>query len=170
MPGESRGGDESWFGPPRVGACVGSQVRAGATLLFDSEPELEEAETELKASALIDAVTRSDPPPGASGSEVRLRQNGDVLHVRGAFAGASHGKWEFLGRLRKLFLPGGGRGKGRVSSWVRRIIRFLSVLCAAAPEVPWALLEVVLAVAPSCRVPVSSGAVSQSSPTSETRG
>ncbi|QKW10945.1 chorismate-binding protein [Streptomyces sp. NA04227] len=31
-------------------------VRAGATLLFDSDPRAEEAETELKASALLDAV------------------------------------------------------------------------------------------------------------------
>ncbi|CAM9674361.1 unnamed protein product [Ectocarpus fasciculatus] len=46
-----------------------AEVRAGATLLFDSEPALEEAETELKASAMIDAVTRSDPQPGATGSE-----------------------------------------------------------------------------------------------------
>eukprot|EP00904_Undaria_pinnatifida_P007308 jgi/Undpi1/3707/HiC_scaffold_16.g07077.m1 len=46
-----------------------AEVRAGATLLFDSEPVLEEAETELKASAMIDAVTRSDPEPGATGSE-----------------------------------------------------------------------------------------------------
>jgi anthranilate synthase len=41
------------------------QVRAGATLLYDSEPAAEEAETELKASAMIDAVTREDPKPGA---------------------------------------------------------------------------------------------------------
>lgn len=55
-----------------VSACciLPPKVRAGATLLFDSEPELEEAETELKASAMIDAVTRSDPEPGATGSEV----------------------------------------------------------------------------------------------------
>ncbi len=33
-----------------------AQVRAGATLLFDSNPEEEEAETELKASAMIAAV------------------------------------------------------------------------------------------------------------------
>lgn len=33
-----------------------AQVRAGATLLFDSDPEAEEAETELKASALIAAI------------------------------------------------------------------------------------------------------------------
>ncbi len=33
-----------------------AQIRAGATLLFDSNPEEEEAETELKASAMIAAV------------------------------------------------------------------------------------------------------------------
>ena len=36
-----------------------AEVRAGATLLYDSDPDAEEAETELKASAMIDAVTRS---------------------------------------------------------------------------------------------------------------
>lgn len=35
-------------------------VRAGATLLFDSEPEAEERETELKASAMLDALVRAD--------------------------------------------------------------------------------------------------------------
>jgi anthranilate synthase len=42
-----------------------AQVRAGATLLYDSDPEAEEAETELKASAFLDAVRgprRSDRP------------------------------------------------------------------------------------------------------------
>jgi anthranilate synthase len=33
-----------------------AQIRAGATLLFDSDPEAEEAETRLKASALVQAV------------------------------------------------------------------------------------------------------------------
>lgn len=33
-----------------------AEVRAGATLLFDSDPEAEEAETELKASALLGAI------------------------------------------------------------------------------------------------------------------
>jgi len=37
-----------------------AEVRAGATLLHDSDPAAEEAETELKASALIDAIVRSD--------------------------------------------------------------------------------------------------------------
>ena len=33
-----------------------AEIRAGATLLFDSDPEAEEAETELKASAFLDAI------------------------------------------------------------------------------------------------------------------
>ena len=36
-----------------------AEVRAGATLLYDSDPEAEEAETELKASAMIDAIIRT---------------------------------------------------------------------------------------------------------------
>jgi anthranilate synthase len=39
-----------------------AEVRAGATLLYDSIPEDEEAETELKASALISAIRESDKP------------------------------------------------------------------------------------------------------------
>src|SRR5579884_433518 len=37
-----------------------AEVRAGATLLFDSDPESEEAETRMKASALLDAIRRPD--------------------------------------------------------------------------------------------------------------
>ncbi|AUG51397.1 anthranilate synthase component I [Thalassospira marina] len=37
-----------------------AEVRAGATLLYDSESTAEEAETVLKASAMIDAITRPD--------------------------------------------------------------------------------------------------------------
>ncbi|MFI5797418.1 anthranilate synthase component I [Streptomyces sp. NPDC051677] len=40
-------------------------VRAGATLLFDSDPEAEEAETHLKALALLDAVENDGRPPAA---------------------------------------------------------------------------------------------------------
>ena len=47
-----------------------AQVRAGATLLFDSDPPAEEAETELKASAFIEALrvprtSKGAPKPGA---------------------------------------------------------------------------------------------------------
>ena len=39
-----------------------ASVRAGATLLYDSDPDAEEAETELKASAFLDVIRRG---PGA---------------------------------------------------------------------------------------------------------
>ena len=44
-----------------------AEVRAGATLLFDSDPEAEEEETRLKAAALLDAIARPDPPAEAAG-------------------------------------------------------------------------------------------------------
>lgn len=37
-----------------------AEVRAGATLLYDSDPDAEELETELKASAMMDAILRQD--------------------------------------------------------------------------------------------------------------
>ena len=39
-----------------------AEVRAGATLLYESDPDSEEAETRLKASALLDAIGRDDEP------------------------------------------------------------------------------------------------------------
>ena len=44
-----------------------AEVRAGATLLFGSDPDGEEAETRLKASALLDAIRRGDRAPGPGG-------------------------------------------------------------------------------------------------------
>ena len=49
-----------------------AEIRAGATLLTDSDPPAEEQETELKASAMIDAVVRSGADEAASNT------NGDV--------------------------------------------------------------------------------------------
>ena len=46
-----------------------AEVRAGATLLYDSNPEEEEAETELKASAMIAAIR--DAKAGQSGASKR---------------------------------------------------------------------------------------------------
>jgi len=46
-----------------------AEVRAGATLLYDSSPQEEEAETELKASAMISAIR--DARAGNSGSTER---------------------------------------------------------------------------------------------------
>ena len=42
-----------------------AEVRAGATLLFESDPDAEEQETRLKASALLDAIRHADPPAAA---------------------------------------------------------------------------------------------------------
>jgi anthranilate synthase len=41
-----------------------ASVRAGATLLYDSDPDAEEAETELKASAFLDVIRRGPGTPG----------------------------------------------------------------------------------------------------------
>ena len=40
-----------------------AEIRAGATLLFGSDPDAEEAETRLKASALLDAIRRGGDAP-----------------------------------------------------------------------------------------------------------
>ena len=51
-----------------------AEVRAGATLLFGSDPDGEEAETRLKASALLDAIRRGDDDaPGPRVEEVAER-------------------------------------------------------------------------------------------------
>ncbi|GAB2924412.1 anthranilate synthase component I [Nonomuraea fastidiosa] len=46
-------------------------VRAGATLLFDSDPEAEERETELKASALLGALAAVNQPGTVKAAEPR---------------------------------------------------------------------------------------------------
>src|SRR5439155_27121637 len=45
-----------------------AEIRAGATLLYDSDPEAEEAETHLKAAALVAAIrgTRRSKAPAAA--------------------------------------------------------------------------------------------------------
>ena len=50
-----------------IRVCDGhAQVRVGATLLWDSVPDQEEAETELKASAFLDAIRRPRSAPADS--------------------------------------------------------------------------------------------------------
>jgi anthranilate synthase len=57
-----------------------AEVRAGATLLYDSDPEEEEAETELKASAMLAAV-REAGVKNAAGAERRTARVGDGINV-----------------------------------------------------------------------------------------
>ena len=60
-----------------------ANVRVGATLLHDSDPEDEEAETLLKASAFLDALRRPrDPEGGAAGADAdRLPGSGKRVLV-----------------------------------------------------------------------------------------
>jgi len=57
-----------------------AEVRAGATLLYDSDPQEEEAETELKASAMLAAV-REAGARNAAGAERRAANVGDGVNV-----------------------------------------------------------------------------------------
>jgi anthranilate synthase len=51
-----------------------AEVRAGATLLYDSNPVAEELETELKASAMIDAIVHSGPEDDSTQPEPVLKK------------------------------------------------------------------------------------------------
>src|SRR5690606_14168005 len=55
-------------------------VRAGATLLFDSVPEDEEAETELKASAMLSAI-RDASAGNAAVSEDQAARVGEGVNI-----------------------------------------------------------------------------------------
>jgi anthranilate synthase len=44
-----------------------AEIRAGATLLYDSDPDAEEAETRLKAAALVAAIRGTSRPAASSG-------------------------------------------------------------------------------------------------------
>jgi len=70
-----------------------AEVRAGATLLFDSDPDAEETETRLKASALLDAIRQSDsaaastaaaspaPRPGAGKRVLMVDHEDSFVHT-----------------------------------------------------------------------------------------
>jgi anthranilate synthase len=48
-----------------------AETRAGGTLLIDSDPDAEEAETEIKAAAFLDALTKPVAESAAAASTVR---------------------------------------------------------------------------------------------------
>lgn len=60
-----------------------AEVRAGATLLFDSVPEEEEAETELKASAMLSAIrdARTSNAAAAERATARVGEGVNILLV-----------------------------------------------------------------------------------------
>ncbi len=57
-----------------------AEVRAGATLLFDSVPEEEEAETELKASAMLSAI-RDAKAGNSAAAERQASKVGDGVNI-----------------------------------------------------------------------------------------
>lgn len=57
-----------------------AEVRAGATLLYDSDPEEEERETELKASAMLSAV-REAGKSNQSGKEREVARVGESVKI-----------------------------------------------------------------------------------------
>ena len=63
-----------------IRVCDGhAQVRVGATLLWDSVPDQEEAETELKASAFLDAIRRPRSAPADSAAVLQPSQRRILL-------------------------------------------------------------------------------------------
>ena len=60
-----------------------AEVRAGATLLFDSDPQEEEAETELKASAMLSAIrdARAGNSAGVERTTARVGEGVNILLV-----------------------------------------------------------------------------------------
>jgi anthranilate synthase len=72
-----------------------AEVRVGATLLYDSDPDEEERETELKASAFLDAIGRprataseesAEPPQPGYGKRVLLVDHQDsFVHTLGNY-------------------------------------------------------------------------------------
>ena len=56
-------------------------VRAGATLLFDSEPDEEEQETHIKASAFLNAITTKSTEPDIEPGHVKIKKSTRVLFV-----------------------------------------------------------------------------------------
>jgi anthranilate synthase len=55
-----------------------AEVRAGATLLYDSNPVAEELETELKASAMMDAIVQSGPEDTVGTKVKKVKQSSKV--------------------------------------------------------------------------------------------
>lgn len=75
-----------------------AEIRAGATLLHDSDPEAEEAETTLKASALIDAIRHGDrtqpvaavaAQPGAGRRVLFVDHRDSFVHTLAAYVRAT---------------------------------------------------------------------------------
>ncbi|MFE6780296.1 anthranilate synthase component I [Streptomyces sp. NPDC057702] len=84
-------------------------VRAGATLLYDSDPVAEEAETELKAKALLEILAGQTPPPARAEVRERPGQGRRVLLVdhRDSFVHCLAGYFRETGAAVETYRSGG---------------------------------------------------------------
>lgn len=58
-----------------------AEIRVGATLLYDSDPDEEERETRLKASAMLDAIRSPEIPPTVRRADVEYGDRKRILLV-----------------------------------------------------------------------------------------
>ncbi len=58
-----------------------AEIRAGATLLYDSDPQAEEAETQLKASAFLNVLRENEVQPDIPDAKQKLGENLRILLV-----------------------------------------------------------------------------------------
>ncbi|QKW52127.1 anthranilate synthase component I [Streptomyces buecherae] len=84
-------------------------VRAGATLLYDSDPVAEEQETELKAKALLEILAGDTPPPARAEVRERPGEGRDVLLVdhRDSFVHCLAGYFRETGAAVETYRSGG---------------------------------------------------------------
>jgi anthranilate synthase len=105
-----------------------AEVRAGATLLFDSDPAEEEAETELKASAMLAAIREAGKPNAASSGA------GDREGRRGGVDPARRPRGFLRPHAGQLFPPDrGARGDGAGAGGRRGLRRVAPDLVVLSP-------------------------------------
>ena len=103
-------------------------VRAGATLLFESDPAAEERETQLKARALLETLGEAgDSGPRPAGGSRGVRRHPDGA-ARGGDARAPGGSPGLVRAHAGRLLPGGGRGGHHAAGRFRH--RAARLVCA----------------------------------------
>ena len=108
-----------------------AEVRAGATLLADSDPESEEQETRLKARALMQALGVSVQPIGVGVQTMLARSVSPTMHAARKFRGSV-----WMRRSLRTHARAHGRSRGLLSCTVSAIVSGVSArkLLTLRPE------------------------------------